>query len=80
MQDDIDKMEYGAPHMYIFTTLSRNDRKCGELYVPVYMAKKKEYLIQTIFKMAAVFAFTQSSVLPRYSTNSDYKIWGDKRF
>lgn len=63
MQDDIDKMEYGAPHMYIFTTLSRNDRKCGELYVPVYMAKKK--LIQTIFKMAAVFAFTQSSVLPR---------------
>lgn len=65
MQDDIDKMEYGAPHMYIFTTLSRNDRKCGEPYVPVYMAKKKEYLIQTIFKMAAVFAFTQSSVLPR---------------
>ena len=32
MQDDIDKMEYGPPHMYIFTTLSRNDRKCGELY------------------------------------------------
>ena len=31
MQGDIDEMEYGTPHMYIFTTLSRNDRKCGEL-------------------------------------------------
>ena len=65
MQDDIDKMEYGAPHMYIFTTLSRNDRKCGEPYVPVYMAKKKGYLTQTLFKMSTVFAFTQRSVLPR---------------
>lgn len=32
MQDDIGEMEYGTPHMYIFTTLSSNDRKCGELY------------------------------------------------
>lgn len=65
MQDDIDKIDYGAPHMYIFTTLSRNDRKCGEPYVPVYMAKKKGYLTPTLFKMATVFAFTQRSVLPR---------------
>ena len=65
MQDDIDKIDYGAPHMYIFTTLSRNDRKCGEPYVPVYMTKKKGCLIQTLFKIAAVFAFTQRSVLPR---------------
>ena len=80
MQDDIDKTDYGAPHKYIFTTLSRNDRKCGEPYVPVYMAKKKEYLVQTLFKMAAVFAFTLRSVLPRQSTNADSKIWGYKRF